>query len=117
MARILEIVVYILFAILSFHKFFNDYIDVEKEYQYKIAIYIAIFFYLIFADNGHHNITYVVIIGAFTFIPSIVQNFSNSDEDEDENEDEAQNALEVMIATCNIIVILIKFGIIPLFVA
>lgn len=110
MARILEIVVYILFAILSFHKFFNDYIDVEKEYLYKIAIYIAIFFYLIFENYGHHNITYVVIIGAFTFIPSIVQNFSNSDEDE------AQNALEVMIATCNIMVILIKFGIIPLFV-
>ena len=112
MARILEIVVYILFAMLSFYKFFNDYIEINKEYGYKIAIYIAIFFYLIFEKYGH-NITYIVIIGAFTFIPSIVQNFSNSDEDEDE----AQNALEVMIATCNIIVILIKFGIIPLFVA
>ena len=111
MARILEIVVYILFAILSFHKFFNDYIDVEKEYRYKIAIYISIFFYLIFEKYGH-NITYVVIIGAFTFIPSMVESFSNTDEDEDE----AQNALEVMIATCNIMVILIKFGIIPLFV-
>lgn len=111
MARILEIVVYILFAILSFHKFFNDYIDVEKEYRYKIAIYIAIFFYLIFEKYGH-NITYIVIIGAFIFIPSMVENFSNSDEDEDES----RNALEVMIATCNIIVILIKFGIIPLFV-
>jgi hypothetical protein len=113
MARILEIVVYILFAILSFHKFFNDYIEINKEYGYKIAIYIAIFFYLIFEKYGH-NITYVVIIGTFTFIPSIVQNFSNSDEDEDE--DESRNALEVMIATCNIMVILIKFGIIPLFV-
>lgn len=113
MARILEIVVYILFAILSFHKFFNDYIEINKEYLYKIAIYIAIFFYLIFEKYGH-NITYVVIIGTFTFIPSIVQNFSNSDEDEDE--DESRNALEVMIATCNIMVILIKFGIIPLFV-
>lgn len=112
MARILEIVVYILFAILSFHKFFNDYIEINKEYGYKIAIYIAIFFYLIFEKYGH-NITYVVIIGTFTFIPSIVQNFSNSDEDEDE--DESRNALEVMIATCNILVILIKFGIIPLF--
>ena len=111
MARILEIVVYILFAILSFHKFFNDYIEINKEYGYKIAIYIAIFFYLIFEKYGH-NITYVVIIGTFTFIPSIVQNFSNSDEDEDES----RNALEVMIATCNIMVILIKFGIIPLFV-
>lgn len=113
MARILEIVVYILFAMLSFYKFFNDYIEINKEYGYKIAIYIAIFFYLIF-ENYNHNITYVVIIGAFTFIPSIVQNFSNSDE----NEDEAQNALalEVMVATCNIMVILIKFGIIPLFV-
>ena len=110
MARILEIVVYILFAILSFHKFFNDYIDVEKEYRYKIAIYISIFFYLIFEKYGH-NITYVVIIGVFTFIPSIVQNFSNSDEDEDE--DESRNALEVMITTCNGLVILI--GIIPLF--
>lgn len=113
MARILEIVVYILFAILSFYKFFNDYIDEGKEYLYKIAIYITIFFYLIFEKYGH-NITYVVIIGTFTFIPSIVQNFSNSDEDEDE--DESRNALEVMIATCNIMVILIKFGIIPLFV-
>ena len=113
MARILEIVVYILFAILSFHKFFNDYIEINKEYGYKIAIYIAIFFYLIFEKYGY-NITYVVIIGTFTFIPSIVQNFSNSDEDEDE--DESRNALEVMIATCNIMVILIKFGIIPLFV-
>ena len=112
MARILEIVVYILFAILSFHKFFNDYIDVEKEYRYKIAIYISIFFYLIFEKYGH-NITYVVIIGVFTFIPSIVQNFSNSDEDEDE--DESRNALEVMITTCNGLVILIKFGISPLF--
>ena len=110
MARILEIVVYILFAILSFHKFFNDYIDVEKEYRYKIAIYIAIFFYLIFEKYGH-NITYIVIIGAFIFIPSMVENFSNSDEDEDES----RNALEVMLATCNILVILIKFGIIPLF--
>lgn len=106
MARILEIVVYILFAILSFHKFFNDYIDVEKEYRYKIAIYISIFFYLIF-ENYNHNITYVVIIGAFTFIPSMVE--SNSDEDE------SRNALEVMITTCNGLVILIKFGIIPLF--
>lgn len=113
MARILEIVVYILFARLSFHKFFNDYIEINKEYGYKIAIYIAIFFYLIFEKYGH-NITYVVIIGTFTFIPSIVQNFSNSNEDEDE--DESRNALEVMIATCNIMVILIKFGIIPLFV-
>ena len=108
MARILEIVVYILFAILSFHKFFNDYIDVEKEYRYKIAIYISIFFYLIFEKYGH-NITYIVIIGAITFIPSMVE--SNSDEDEDES----RNALEVMITTCNGLVILIKFGIIPLF--
>ena len=107
MARILEIVVYILFAMLSFYKFFNDYIEINKEYGYKIAIYIAIFFYLIFEKYGH-NITYIVIIGAFIFIPSIVQNFSNSDEDEDE--DESRNALEV------IMVILIKFGIIPLFV-
>ena len=113
MARILEIVVYILFAMLSFYKFFNDYIEINKEYGYKIAIYIAIFFYLIFEKYGH-NITYIVIIGAFIFIPSIVQNFSNSDEDEDE--DESRNALEVMIVTCNIMVILIKFGIIPLFV-
>ncbi len=111
MAKILEIIVYILFAMLSFYKFFNDYIDVEKEYGYKIAIYIAIFFYLIFGKYGN-NITYVVIIGAFTFIPSIVQNFSNSDEDEDES----RNALEVMITTCNVLVILIKFGIIPLFI-
>lgn len=111
MARILEIVVYILFAMLSFYKFFNDYIEINKEYGYKIAIYIAIFFYLIFEKYGH-NITYIVIIGAFIFIPSMVENFSNSDEDEDES----RNALEVMIATCNIMVILIKFGIIPLFV-
>lgn len=115
MARILEIIVYILFAMLSFYKFFNDYIDVNREYRYKITIYIAIFFYLIFEKYGN-NITYVVIIGIFTFIPSIVQNFSNSDKDEDEDEDESRNALEVMVATCNIMVILIKFGIIPLFV-
>lgn len=110
MARILEIVVYILFAMLSFYKFFNDYIEINKEYGYKIAIYIAIFFYLIFEKYGH-NITYIVIIGAFIFIPSMVENFSNSDEDEDKS----RNALEVMLATCNILVILIKFGIIPLF--
>jgi hypothetical protein len=110
MARILEIVVYILFAMLSFYKFFNDYIEINKEYGYKIAIYIAIFFYLIFEKYGH-NITYIVIIGAFIFIPSMVENFSNSDEDEDES----RNSLEVMLATCNILVILIKFGIIPLF--
>lgn len=110
MARILEIVVYILFAMLSFYKFFNDYIEINKEYGYKIAIYIAIFFYLIFEKYGH-NITYIVIIGAFIFIPSMVENFSNSDEDEDES----RNVLEVMLATCNILVILIKFGIIPLF--
>ena len=110
MARILEIVVYILFAMLSFYKFFNDYIEINKEYGYKIAIYIAIFFYLIFEKYGH-NITHIVIIGAFIFIPSMVENFSNSDEDEDES----RNALEVMLATCNILVILIKFGIIPLF--
>lgn len=110
MARILEIVVYILFAMLSFYKFFNDYIEINKEYGYKIAIYIAIFFYLIFEKYGH-NIMYIVIIGAFIFIPSMVENFSNSDEDEDES----RNALEVMLATCNILVILIKFGIIPLF--
>lgn len=110
MAKILEIVIYVLFLTLSFYKFVNDYIEINKEYGYKIAIYIAIFFYLIF-ENYNHNITYVVIIGAFTFIPSIVQNFSNSDEDEDES----RNALEVMITTCNILVILIKFGIIPLF--
>ena len=110
MARILEIVVYILFAMLSFYKFFNDYIEINKEYGYKIAIYIAIFFYLIFEKYGH-NITYIVIIGAFIFIPSMVENFSNSDEDEDES----RNALEVMLATCNILIILIKFGIIPLF--
>lgn len=110
MARILEIVVCILFAMLSFYKFFNDYIEINKEYGYKIAIYIAIFFYLIFEKYGH-NIMYIVIIGAFIFIPSMVENFSNSDEDEDES----RNALEVMLATCNILVILIKFGIIPLF--
>ena len=110
MARILEIVVYILFAMLSFYKFFNDYIEINKEYGYKIEIYIAIFFYLIFEKYGH-NITYIVIIGAFIFIPSMVENFSNSDEDEDES----RNALEVMLATCNILVILIKFGIIPVF--
>lgn len=108
MAKILEIVIYVLFLTLSFYKFVNDYIEINKEYGYKIAIYIAIFFYLIFEKYGH-NITYVVIIGAFTFIPSMVE--SNSDEDEDES----RNALEVMITTCNILVILIKFGIIPLF--
>lgn len=111
MARILEIVIYVLFLTLSFYKFVNDYIEINKEYGYKIAIYISIFFYLIFEKYGH-NITYVVIIGAFTFIPSMLD-FSNSDEDEDE--DESRNALEVMLATCNILVILIKFGIIPLF--
>lgn len=111
MAKILEIVIYVLFLTLSFYKFFNDYIEINKEYGYKIAIYISIFFYLIFEKYGH-NITYVVIIGAFTFIPSMLD-FSNSDEDEDE--DESRNALEVMLATCNILVILIKFGIIPLF--
>ena len=111
MAKILEIVIYVLFLTLSFYKFFNDYIEINKEYVYKIAIYISIFFYLIFEKYGH-NITYVVIIGAFTFIPSMLD-FSNSDEDEDE--DESRNALEVMITTCNILVILIKFGIIPLF--
>lgn len=111
MAKILEIVIYVLFLTLSFYKFFNDYIEINKEYGYKIAIYISIFFYLIFEKYGH-NITYVVIIGAFTFIPSMLD-FSNSDEDEDE--DESRNALEVMITTCNILVILIKFGIIPLF--
>lgn len=109
MAKILEIVIYVLFLTLSFYKFFNDYIEINKEYGYKIAIYISIFFYLIFEKYGH-NITYVVIIGAFTFIPSMLD-FSNSDEDEDES----RNALEVMLATCNILVILIKFGIIPLF--
>ena len=108
MARILEIVVYVLFLTLSFYKFVNDYIEINKEYGYKIAIYISIFFYLIFEKYGH-NITYIVIIGAITFIPSMVE--SNSDEDEDES----RNALEVMINTCNILVILIKFGIIPLF--
>ena len=111
MAKILEIVIYVLFLTLSFYKFFNDYIEINKEYGYKIAIYISIFFYLIFEKYGH-NITYVVIIGAFTFIPSMLD-FSNSDEDEDE--DQSRNALEVMITTCNILVILIKFGIIPLF--
>ena len=111
MAKILEIVIYVLFLTLSFYKFFNDYIEINKEYGYKIAIYISIFFYLIFEKYGH-NITYVVIIGAFTFIPSMLD-FSNSDEDEDE--DESRNALEVMITTCNILVILIKFGSIPLF--
>lgn len=110
MAKILEIVIYVLFLTLSFYKFVNDYIEINKEYGYKIAIYIAIFFYLIF-ENYNHNITYIVIIGGFTFIPSMVENFSNSDEDYDEG----RNALEVMIATCNVLVILIKFGIIPLF--
>jgi hypothetical protein len=108
MAKILEIVIYVLFLTLSFYKFVNDYIEINKEYGYKIAIYISIFFYLIFEKYGH-NITYIVIIGAITFIPSMVE--SNSDEDEDES----RNALEVMINTCNILVILIKFGIIPLF--
>lgn len=108
MAKILEIVIYVLFLTLSFYKFVNDYIEINKEYGYKIAIYISIFFYLIFEKYGH-NITYIVIIGAITFIPSMVE--SNSDEDEDES----RNALEVMIAICNILVILIKFGIIPLF--
>lgn len=56
MARILEIVVYILFAMLSFYKFFNDYIEINKEYGYKIAIYIAIFFYLIFEKYGQYYI-------------------------------------------------------------
>lgn len=108
MAKILEIVIYVLFLTLSFYKFVNDYIEINKEYGYKIAIYISIFFYLIFEKYGH-NITYIVIIGAITFIPSMVE--SNSDEDEDES----RNTLEVMINTCNILVILIKFGIIPLF--
>ena len=108
MAKILEIVIYVLFLTLSFYKFVNDCIEINKEYGYKIAIYISIFFYLIFEKYGH-NITYIVIIGAITFIPSMVE--SNSDEDEDES----RNALEVMINTCNILVILIKFGIIPLF--
>lgn len=105
MEKILEISIYIVFGLLLVYKLINDYIEEHLENTVKFILYSLITIHLILADI-QANIIWIVLIGAVLFVPSMINN---------DGEDSLSYAVEILLATVNVFIILIKFGIMRLF--
>lgn len=106
MEIILEWSIYVLFFVLIVYKMVNDYISERLENTIKFVLYSLITIYLILA-NIQANIIWVVLIGTVLFVPSMI-NIRYEGEGE---EDDLTHAVEILLATVNIFIILIKFGV------
>lgn len=108
MEKILEISIYIVFGLLLVYKLINDYIEERLENIVKFILYSLITIYLILADI-QANIIWIVLIGTVLFVPSMI-NMRYEGEGEGEGDD-LTHAVEILFATVNIFIILIKFGV------
>ena len=106
MEIILEWSIYVLFFVLIVYKMVNDYISERLENTIKFVLYSLITIYLILA-NIQANIIWVVLIGTVLFVPSMI-NMRYEGEGE---KDDLTHAVEILLATVNIFIILIKFGV------
>lgn len=104
MEKILEISIYIVFGLLLVYKLINDYIEEHLENTVKFILYSLITIHLILADI-QANIIWIVLIGAILFVPSMI---NKGYEGEGDN---LTHAVEILFATVNIFIILIKFGV------
>lgn len=104
MEKILEWSIYIVFGLLLMYKMINDYISERLENIMNFVLYSLITIYLILADINA-NIAWVVLIGTVLFVPSIINRSY------DQDEEDLGYAMEVLLGTINILIILIKFGI------
>ena len=104
MEKILEWSIYIVFGLLLMYKMINDYISERLEETANFIIYVLITAYLM-VSNISANIAWVVLIGTVLFVPSIINRSY------DQDEEDLGYAMEVLLGTINILIILIKFGI------
>lgn len=104
MEKILEISIYIVFGLLLVYKLINDYIEEHLENTVKFILYSLITIYLILADMSA-NIIWIVLIGTVLFVPSIINRSY------DQDEEDLGYAVEILLATVNVFIILVKFGI------
>lgn len=110
MEKILEISIYVLFFVLIVYKLINDYIEERLENIVKFILYSLITLYLILAEINA-NIIWIVLIGAILFVPSMI----NKGYEGEGEEDDLTHAVEILLATVNIFIILIKFGVMRIF--
>ena len=104
MGKFIEISIYVMFGLLLVYKLKNDYISERLENVFKFSLYTLIIIYLILADMSS-NIIFIVFIGTVLFVPSMI-NMGYDGEEED-----LTHAVEILLATVNIFIILIKFGV------
>lgn len=104
MEKILEWSIYIVFGLLLMYKMINDYISERLENIMNFTLYTLITIYLMVA-NISANIAWVVLIGTVLFVPSIINRSY------DQDEEDLGYALEVFFSAINILIIIIKFGI------
>lgn len=104
MEKILEWSIYIVFGLLLMYKMINDYISELLENIMNFTLYTLITIYLMVASISA-NIAWVVLIGTVLFVPSIINRSY------DQDEEDLGYALEVFFSAINILIILIKFGI------
>lgn len=104
MEKILEWSIYIVFGLLLMYKMINDYISERLENIMNFTLYTLITIYLMVADISA-NIAWVVLIGTVLFVPSIINRSY------DQDEEDLGYALEVFFSAINILIIIIKFGI------
>lgn len=104
MEKILEWSIYIAFGLLLMYKMINDYISERLENIMNFTLYTLITIYLMVA-NISTNIAWVVLIGTVLFVPSIINRSY------DQDEEDLGYAMEVLLGSINILIILIKFGI------
>lgn len=107
MGKILESSIYIVFGLLLTYKMINDYISERLENTIKFILYSLITAYLMLADI-QANIILIVLIGAILFVPSMINN-------DGEDTDSLSYAVEILLCTVNIFIILIKFGVMRIF--
>lgn len=110
MEKILEWNIYTLFFVLIVYKMVNDYISERLQNTIKFILYSLITIYLILADIKT-NIIWIVLIGAILFVPSMI----NKGYEGEREEDDLTHAVEILLATVNIFIILIKFGVMRIF--
>lgn len=105
MGKILESSIYIVFGLLLTYKMINDYISERLENTIKFILYNLITAYLMLADI-QANIILIVLIGAILFVPSMINKGYDG-----EDTDSLSYAVEILLCTVNIFIILIKFGV------
>lgn len=104
MERILEWSIYIILGLLLCYKMINNWISERLEETANFIIYVLITAYLM-VSNISANIAWVVLIGTVLFVPSIINRSY------DQDEEDLGYAMEVLLGSINILIILIKFGI------